>query len=92
MISPEDFDDLVMELEKLLKYEEESIVRVRKVEADIKQFLKTRDMEFLESKLIVSPFDRHRNVEAKEGIKELVKYLLRSTMESIIVDDFFFFF
>ncbi|XP_014205782.1 dynein regulatory complex subunit 7 [Copidosoma floridanum] len=72
---PENFDDLIEELEKLLNEEELSVMQVRKAESEIFKFLSVRAKEYSKPELEVYAFDPIRNEEALAGLMAKVEKL-----------------
>ncbi|XP_032455777.1 dynein regulatory complex subunit 7 [Nasonia vitripennis] len=86
MASPEDFDDLIDELEKQLIKEDASIVEVRNAESELFDFLQIRATEYSEPKLKVSIFDPIRNQEARAGLIDMEEKIRAQSQREIEKD------
>ena len=70
--SPDDFDDLIDELEKQLSEEDDSVMQIRSAESEIHNFLLVRVNEYSRPTLSISKFDPSRNHEARAGLLAMV--------------------
>ncbi|KAJ8674312.1 hypothetical protein QAD02_005574 [Eretmocerus hayati] len=64
---PDNFDDLIVDLEKQLIDEEVSVSQIRKAETEVDEFITIRKKEFASPQLNVSLFDPIRNQDSVKG-------------------------
>ena len=76
MAPPENFEDLMDEMEKQLNEEEIASSKVRDCESEIGKFLKTRAAEYWTPEHLVSKFNPIRNMKATKALLEQVKIFL----------------